>query len=322
MLTSTGWLTPLGHGVHCIDTGYQRPQLAAAYLVVDAGEAAFIDTGTARSAERLLAALEHLGLERRAVRWICPTHVHLDHAGGAGVLLQELPQARLVVHPRGARHLVDPGRLEAGVRSVYGDAEFERLFGRIVPAPAARVVEAGDGLELPLGKRVLGFVDTPGHARHHYSVWDPASRGFFTGDSFGLAYPEVCCADRPFVFPTTTPVQFDPEAWDQTLDRYLARRPERMYLTHFGMVGQVPALAADLRRRIAAVAELARGLPRAERSISALRGKLAEYLATELESCGLGAQALEAALRTFAMDLDLNAQGLQVWLQRLDAQAP
>lgn len=316
MLTTTGWITDLGHGVWCIDTGFQRPGLAAAYLVVDAGEAAFIDTGTARSTDRLLEALEVVGMRPADVRWVCPTHVHLDHAGGAGTLMRRLPRARLVVHPRGAHHLVDPARLEAGVRAVYGDAGFERLFGAIEPVPAARVVEAPDGTRLPLGRRVLGFLDTPGHARHHYSVWDPVSRGFFAGDTFGLSYPEVTCADRPFIFPTTTPVQFDPQAWSATLARYAEARPQRMYLTHFGMVTEVETLRRDLERRIGDLARLVRESP--AREAAGLREVLEDYLLRELRDCGCGL-ATDPVLEVYAMDLDLNAQGLAVWLERSKA---
>ncbi len=313
VLRTPEWLTELGHGVWCIDTGYQRPGLAAAYLIVDDAQAAFVDTGTAHSVGRLLDALRRVGCRPDEVQWVCPTHVHLDHAGGAGALMRHLPRARVVVHPRGARHLIDPARLEAGVRAVYGDARFERLFGGIVPVPADRVVEAPDGTELPLGGRRLLFLDTPGHALHHYSVWDPVSRGFFTGDTFGLAYAEVACADRPFVFPTTTPVQFDPDAWRSTLRRYARYAPSRMYLTHFGMVREVAALSSDLGRRIVALERMALdiGVPDA----TALREPMARYLLDELRACGATVDP-EQAHAVFAMDLELNAQGLAVWLER------
>jgi len=116
----------IGHGIHAIDTGFQRPRFDAAWLVVENGRAAFVDTGTNHALPRLLGTLEALGLARSAVDWVIPTHVHLDHAGGAGALMRELPDALLWVHPRGARHMIDPARLVASATAVYGPEEMER----------------------------------------------------------------------------------------------------------------------------------------------------------------------------------------------------
>ena len=143
------FVQPLGHGIYAIDTGFQRPQFDAAYLMVEAGRAAFIDTGTNHAVPRLLAALGDLGLGPEAVDWVIPTHVHLDHAGGVGLLMQSLPQARLVVHPRGLRHLIDPTALYMGAKAVYGEAEMQRSYGRLVPVPAERA-QARRRLSLPL----------------------------------------------------------------------------------------------------------------------------------------------------------------------------
>src|SRR4030095_4290858 len=127
---------PLGDELYAIDTGFERPSFDAAYLIVDSGRAAFVDTGTNHAVPRLLAALRALELTVDAVDWVIPTHVHLDHAGGAGLLMQSLPRARMLVHPRGERHMVDPGALYAGATAVYGEAEMVRSYG--VPVGGVR----------------------------------------------------------------------------------------------------------------------------------------------------------------------------------------
>ncbi|MET0519466.1 MAG: MBL fold metallo-hydrolase [Burkholderiaceae bacterium] len=139
------FIEPLGHGIYAIDTGFQRPRFDAAYLIVEAGRAAFIDTGTNHAVPRLLAALESLGLTPDCVDWVIPTHVHLDHAGGVGLLMQSLPQARALVHPRGVRHMVDPRALWMGALAVYGDEEMQRSYGKLVAVPEERVQASSDG---------------------------------------------------------------------------------------------------------------------------------------------------------------------------------
>jgi glyoxylase-like metal-dependent hydrolase (beta-lactamase superfamily II) len=305
-------------GITLVDTGYVRAGVAAAYVVRGSRSAAVVETATSLCAPRILEALAATGVAPEDVSHVVVTHVHLDHAGGAGALVRALPRAKLVAHPRGARHMIDPAKLVAGTMEVYGEEAFRRLYGEVVPVPADRVIEAPDGFELDLGGRPLRALDAPGHARHHFVLHDPASRGFFTGDSFGLSYRETDSPAGAFMFPTTTPVQFDPPALHATVDRMLAEKPERMYLTHFGMVsGDVPGLAAALHRCIDGHVRRALAAPPGPGRHGAIRAGLEEELFLEL-----GRQRSTAprdlALRVFREDLDLNAQGLGVWL---DAQA-
>jgi glyoxylase-like metal-dependent hydrolase (beta-lactamase superfamily II) len=301
-------------GVHLIETGYVRPFVAACYLVRGRDGAAVVETGNAGTVPRILAALDQLGLPRSAVSHVVVTHVHLDHAGGAGALMRELPGATLVAHPRGARHLVDPAKLWAGTVAVYGAEATQRLYGDPVPIPAARVVEAPDGHAVDLGGRRLRFLDAPGHARHHLVVLDEATRGFFTGDAFGLSYRETDGAAGPFFFPTTTPVQFDPEALHATIDRMLAERPERVYLTHYGLVqGDLARHAAALHRGIDEHVRVARAAPAGPGRHAAIKAGLAASLLAGLAAHGAPVTA-EWALDKFDNDLELNAQGLEVWL--------
>ncbi len=246
-------------GIHTIDTGFHRPHFDAAYLVVEQGRGAFVDCGTNHSVPAMLETLRGAGLAPGEVDWLILTHVHLDHAGGAGLLMQQLPNARLVVHPRGAPHMIDPAKLIAGATAVYGAAEMQRSYGRIEPVPAARVHVAQDGERITLAGRVLECVDTPGHARHHHCIWDERSRSWFTGDTFGISYRELDSAAGPYIFPTSTPVQFEPEPLKASIATLLRREPEAMYLTHYGRVENPAKLAHELYAQIDAMVE-ARGL--------------------------------------------------------------
>lgn len=302
-------------GIHVIDTGFHRPRFDASYLIVERGRAAFVDTGTNHSVPRLLAALEAVGLARGAVDFVIATHVHLDHAGGAGLLMRELPAARLVVHPNGAPHLIDPAKLMDGARAVYGDDEVERSYGEVVGVAAERVLTTTDGMALPLAGRPLRFIDTPGHARHHHCIWDQRSGGFFTGDTFGLSYREFDTERGPWLLPTTTPVQFEPEALRASVQRLLAAAPRRMYLTHFGAVGDVPSLGAQFLEQLDELVALGRALAgRADRD-AALREGLRELYLQRLRRHGCTLDESQS-LALLAMDVELNAQGIGIWLDR------
>ena len=310
-------------GVILVDTGYLHPGVAAAYLVRGKRSAAVVEAGTGLSTGRILEALARHDIPRSQVSHVIVTHVHLDHAGGAGALLRELPGASLVAHPRGAPHLVDPSSLVAGAAAVYGDeARLRALYGEIVPAPRERVVEAPDGFTVDLGERPLRMLDAPGHARHHFVVQDAVTRGFFTGDTFGISYRETDGGNGPFLFPTTTPIQFDPAAFHASIDRMLVERPERMYLTHFGMLeGQVERCAAELHRAIDEHVRVAEAAPAGEGRYPAIRRGLEAQLLRSLERHGFPGTR-EEALAIFSGDLDLNAQGLEFWLAMRGGRRP
>ena len=305
----------LGYGITAVDTGFQRPCFDASHLVVQDGHAAFVDVGTTFSAPLLMAALGRHGLLPEAVDYVILTHVHLDHAGGAGELMRRLPRARLVVHPRGARHMIDPGRLWAGATAVYGEEAMRRFYGSVVPVEPSRVVEAPDGFRIDLAGRSLLFLDTPGHARHHVCVWDEASRGMFTGDTFGVAYRELASERGALVLPTTTPVQFEPEALQRSVDRLLGFGPQVMYLTHYSGVGDVGRMAGDLQRRLSELVAFARGEDgkpdRSERLRAGVRGLFLRWARDHGTSL-----TAERVAELLSVDVELNAQGLEAWLDR------
>ncbi|WP_284615232.1 MBL fold metallo-hydrolase [Aquabacterium humicola] len=312
------FVEPLGDGLYAVDTGFHRPRFDAAYLLVERGRAAFVDTGTNHAVPRLLAALEALGLAPADVDFVIPTHVHLDHAGGAGLLMKSLPRATMLVHPRGARHMIDPLALYMGAQAVYGEDEMQRSYGTLHAVPADRVRSPADDDVIELAGRPLRFIDTPGHARHHHCIWDEASGGWFTGDTFGLSYREHDTARGAWILPTSTPVQFDPDALRRSMDRLLARSPRAMYLTHYSRVGDAPRLAGLLHEQLDAMVALGLSLRDAPERHARLKAGLADIYRSQLARHGV--QDPAAAVEQLALDIELNAQGLAVWLDR-DKQA-
>lgn len=308
-------LTRYEHGITAVDAQYVRVGLAAVHIIEHKGKAAVVDTGANHSVPYVLAALQELGLAPAAVEYVFLTHVHLDHAGGAGQLMRALPNARVVVHPRGAPHMIDPRKLIAGSMAVYGEAEFRRLYGELVPIAADRVVATEDGQQLSLADRVFEFLYTPGHALHHQAIVDVASRGIFSGDTLGLSYREFDTARGPFIVPTTTPSQFDPEQLIASIDRLQSRAPDAIYLTHYGQVRDVPRLAAQLKSQIGQFVEIARrhaGEDDAYERIQADMRSLWLRLLRE-HGCTLPETQIDELL---GGDLGLNTQGLVHWLKR------
>lgn len=299
-----------------IDVGYMgRPGVAAAFLVQDGGEAAFVETGTAPSLPRMRAALEEEGLRPEQVRYVIITHVHLDHAGGASALMAAFPEATLLAHPRAARHAIDPSRLVASATAVYGAERFGELYGTIEPIDADRVRSLDDGEVLPLGGRELAFLHTRGHANHHFVVHDREAGGVFTGDSFGIAYPALQ-TDGRFVFPSTSPTDFDPVAARQSLRRVVDTGARRVWLTHFGERRDVAEMAAELDGQLEAYeALLERAMAVEDDALDAFCEEQVRALFDALFARHPGADT--AAQRALVeLDVDLNAQGVAVAVRR------
>jgi len=309
------FVVPLGQGLFAIDTGFHRDHFDAAYLIVERGRAAFIDTGTNFGVPRLLQALQALDLPCSAVDWVIPTHVHLDHAGGVGLLMQALPEARLLVHPRGSRHMIDPSALYQGALAVYGQAEMDRAYGRLTGVAAERVVASADEMTVELAGRPLTLIDTPGHARHHHCIWDEATRGWFTGDTFGLSYREFDTARGAWIMPTSTPVQFEPEALTTSIHRLMARSPQAMYLTHYGRVEGVAGLAGTLLKLLDITVQTAQEMRHHPQRHEALKQTLLALYCQDLQRHG-APQTPEQIKDLLGMDIELNAQGIAVWLDR------
>lgn len=302
------------HGIHAVDSGYVRPLLAAVHLIVENGRVAVVDTASNTCLPRTLGALQKLGLSPASVDYVFLTHVHLDHAGGAGAMMQAFPEARLIVHPRGARHMADPTKLFAAVQEVYGAEEARHLYGDPIPIPVERIQEAGDGFSFDLAGRTLVCLDTPGHARHHLALLDTRSGCLFTGDIFGLSFRELDVNGRPSIIPTTSPSQFEPPVMHQSVDRILSHRPPAVYLTHFAEVREVERLGSDLHRLIdahVAVAERERGSgPECGARILAGLWNLME------QEAALKNWPVDQWREVLRADIEISAQGLDYWLSQ------
>ncbi len=310
-------------GIAAVDSGHVRPQLDAIHLVVEEGRVAVVDAGTNQSVPRVLDALARKGLSPDAIDYVFLTHVHLDHAGGAGLLMRHAPNATLVVHPRGARHVVDPSKLMQATRDVYGRAEADALYGTMVPVPVERVFEATDGTTVSLAGRTFAFHDTPGHARHHNCIHDDRTGHLFTGDMFGVSYRELDRDGRQFVFPATTPASFDPDAFHASIERMTALRPEAIYMTHYGKVVDVPRIARDLLLLVDAHADLARrhaDIDDATVRLAALEDGVRSIAADECRRRRWGV-AVDRIGDVLGLDMRLNAAGLAAWIDAGHAHA-
>ena len=267
----------------------------------------------------LLDGLRQQGFDVGDVDFVFLTHIHLDHAGGAGLLMQHLPNARCVVHPRGAPHMVSPERLVAGTIGVYGEERTREMYGDIVPIDESRVVIADDQAWFDLNGRAMQTLHTEGHARHHYVLNDPASRGVFTGDSFGISYRECDTVNGEFIYPTTTPASFDPDEAHKSVDRIMACDPRQLYLTHYSRVRDLDRLAADMHAGIDAYVAMALAHQAEPNRGERIQQAMDDYLSGRLVEHGFKGDR-DAIWSLLEIDIVLNAQGLVSWLQRMEKQ--
>jgi glyoxylase-like metal-dependent hydrolase (beta-lactamase superfamily II) len=309
--------TDAGDGIVAVDTMYLRASADASHLVIADGHAAFVDTGTNYSVPYLLDALRQYDLDPGDVDYVFLTHVHLDHAGGAGTLMQALPNARCVIHPRGAPHMADPTKLIAGTQGVYGKETAFELYGEIVPIPAERIIEAADEDRFSFGGREVRALHTEGHARHHYCLHDPQSRGVFTGDSFGISYRELDTARGEFIFPTTTPPHFEPTEAHKAVDRIMAQDPATLYLTHYSRVTDVVRLANDMHECLDGFVAIAQRHQDNDDRRAAMERDLFDFISERLEAHGY-ARGRDAMWLLLEHDMKLNSQGLDAWLSWLE----
>lgn len=309
--------TDYTHGISAIDAQFHRPGRAAIHLIVENGKMALIDTGTTSSISDVISVLKEKNLSIEDVDYIILTHIHLDHAGGASECMRCFPNAQLVVHPRGARHMADPEKLVAGAIAVYGETEFRRVYGEIHPIDKRRIIEAPDESRIELNGRPLLFIDTPGHARHHNCIFDEHSNAFFTGDTFGVSYRELDVNGMEFVFPTTTPVQFDPAAAHASLDRIMRYKPEYAFLTHYSRISHLHHHAENMHSLIDAHVEVARsaqsGSHDGDDRFTAISCALQSLLLQRIREhgCRLPENDITALISS---DINLNTQGLEYWL--------
>ena len=293
-------------GVVRVDLGWMgMPKQVASYLVADGGELAVVDCGPESTLSALLDGVRAAGYDPAAITHLLLTHVHLDHAGAAGALLQAAPRARLYVHPRGARHLADPSRLLASAARIYGD-RMDALWGRMLPVPKGRMTVLHEGEEVRVGRRTLRALDTPGHAVHHHAYHEPDAGLLFSGDAGGIRL-----AGAPYVRPPTPPPDIDVPAWRRSIARMRGLGASLILPAHFGGTGDVAWHLDDLEARLAdwdawSAGELAAGADLAALT-RALRHKAHAEVVAATGSDAL-ARAYEAAVPT-----EMMAAGLMRW---------
>jgi len=304
---------PVADGITAIDTFMGgRTRYTAAYFL-DAAEPTLVETGPGTSVEPVASALDHLGIEPRALAHIVLTHIHLDHAGGVGQLAQRFPSARVWVHERGAPHLVDPSRLVASTARVWGEREMRELFGPAEPVDDERVRPLRDADVIRMGDRELEVLDTPGHASHHVALVDSRTGAAFTGDALGIHVP-----DLPVLRPATPPPEFDLERYVTSIERIRGAARSILLFAHFGPLSEVDATCDLATRRVrdwASVVELAlRETEDPDELAARLETAALDDIQTGAEA-NLDLEMLEDRLRLLS-SIRMNAQGLARYWQK------
>ncbi len=304
----------LGHRTYLIDGFDLNTERRTGSYVLLGDKLTIIETSASPSVPYILDGLKQLNLDPKDVEYIIVTHVHLDHAGGAGLLLNDCPDAKVVVHSRGKRHLADPSRLIAGARAVYGE-QFDDLFDPIVPIPEEKLVVMEDGEGLSISDDcTLTFYDSPGHAKHHFSIFDPVSNGMFTGDTSGIFYPQLLDEGLELYMPTTSPNQFDPDAMLNSIARFEETGVDRIYFGHYGMSENPQEVYKQMRFWIPEFVEAGEsGMKKAgsasmEEATASIYDKLYEKVSSHLTDKGIPES--HPVYELIKLDLEVSAMGL------------
>jgi glyoxylase-like metal-dependent hydrolase (beta-lactamase superfamily II) len=278
-------MTPIVSGLDYVDLeflGY--PNIIATAVLHGPGGVALVDPGPSTAGDRLLEELSRQGMLLADVTDVLVTHIHLDHSGGVGQLVRANPSLLVHVHEAGAPHLTDPSRLLTSAAKLYG-ADMERLWGQVLPVPAANIRTLAGRETIDAAGRPLAVAYTPGHAKHHVSFFDETTGIAFVGDTAGIRR-----APGTYVMPPTPPPDIDLEAWLQSIDRVLAWKPSTLFITHFGPFDDPTSHADEFLSRLRAWAELGRELlaqagltdeQRMDRFIEAVRRDLEPRMSPE-----------------------------------------
>ena len=221
------------NSIQTIDCHYIVNEFAAAYLMIEKEEALFIDNNTNFAIPFLLSALEKNQIKKEQVKYLIITHIHLDHAGATSRLVQEFPNAIVLAHPKASPHVINPKRIIESASMVYGKENFIKMYGDILEVPSERVRSMQDNETIQFGDRKLTFIYTRGHANHHFVILDSKTNSIFTGDSYGISYPWLREGSYPFLFPSTTPTDFNAEEARISIEKILNTGADTAYLTHF-----------------------------------------------------------------------------------------
>jgi glyoxylase-like metal-dependent hydrolase (beta-lactamase superfamily II) len=307
-------------GVYLVDAQYMnRQNYAACYIIVEKNEIALIETNTNFAVPKILKALQELHLDKQQVKYIILTHIHLDHAGGAGLLMKEIPNAQLVLHLRGEKHMVVPEKLIESVKTVYGEQEYNKMYGKILPVKQDRILTIQDDTILNLKGRKLYVFETPGHAKHHISVFDRNTKIVFSGDSFGIGYPVFTYKCEQLIFPSTSPTQFDPISAIHSIDKIVGLKPDKICLTHYGVIKDLEYTSKQLKAWIKFLVEKSENLYnsglRKDRLINALE-KLIYSRFSSIINNHRDSYLSEDEKQLIKTDFELNAKGVALYTER------
>jgi glyoxylase-like metal-dependent hydrolase (beta-lactamase superfamily II) len=309
--------SPVGDGITAIDTVMANERELNAVYLVDAAEPALIEAGPGADHERIVTALDRIGVDPDALAHIVVTHIHMDHAGGVGALLERYPRATVWVHERGARHLVDPERLVASTARTYGDERMHALYGTMVPSAAHRVRSVNAGERVYLGDRSFSVVYTPGHASHHVALHDDRTGAMWTGEAIGSYLP---WADS--YRPALPPPEVDVERALGSIAAMRSRRPTTLLTSHYGPVPDPDGAFDRASDRIGAWSATVETALRREPDMSddVLRATLEQLARGEFEADAHRPIDLE---RYDALgSIKMNAQGLaRYWRKRWEREA-
>ncbi|WP_174733750.1 MBL fold metallo-hydrolase [Mesobacillus harenae] len=308
----------LAENLYLIDDYDLKMEERTGTYVLTEQDLTLIETCASPSVPKILKGLNLLGLSPENVKYIIVTHIHLDHAGGAGLLLTHCPQAKVVVHPKGIRHLEDPSRLIAGAKSVYGE-RFDELFDPILPVASEQLIVKNDRESLTIGPDcTLTFYDSPGHSNHHFSIFHPNTSGMFTGDTAGIRYPQLVREGIELYLPSTSPNQFSPEKMLHSLELFKSLSLKYIYFGHYGMSSNPEEVYKQVEDWLKVFLEEAESaflegnefLEKVFMTTERLQNRVAIYL---LEK---GIDRNHQAFEILSLDLSVSAMGLIDYLQK------
>ena len=286
------------------------------YIIVD-DKIALIETSASPSIPYILNALEELHIKPSDIDYLILTHIHLDHAGGAGVMMKYCPNATVLVHPKGVRHLVDPSRLIASARSVYGE-NFDAIFGEILPIQEKQLYAIGDREIIRLGSSTLTFYYTKGHANHHISIHESLTNGMFVGDTTGVYYHDMTGEEFDVILPSTSPNQFDPNLMEDSIQLFEKIKPNVLYFGHYGSYTHPQFAYAEVRRYLPIFMDAGRQTMKEETDFTKQVQRTEEILTNsifaELQTKGLSKD--HPVFKIIPLDLAVSAMGIIDYLSK------
>ncbi|WP_100617847.1 MBL fold metallo-hydrolase [Bacillus cereus] len=299
---------------------FQRSQRTGTYVLIG-DEITLIETGTSPSVQYILEGLKLLEIAPEMIKNIIVTHVHLDHAGAAGLMMKYCTNATLFVHPRGARHMINPYKLIKGTKLIYGDS-FDQFFIPIVNVPENRIHTVKDGETLKISRnRILTFYDTPGHATHHISIYDSLTNGIFTGDTMGVYYNELNRFGVELYIPATSPPQFQLEEMLESQERIKNMGVDHIYFGHYGMSSNIFEVYRQIRDHLSIFIESGKEVLKYESNLE-IASKQVTFLLFEKLQTNLIKQGIPQTNSFFKEvlkpDLYMCAMGIVTYLAEQD----